>query len=192
MKRTDAPHSPTLDELVHAELSKMSMGLSPISLALAYADWAMHLSASPGKQLALAQLANKLCQDTVAQQANISPEASPYAKDARFDSNARRNANRNDLQTIILDTFAALTAAQVIERLDVAQIANARMNTMAELWAHPQLKARERWTSVDSPAGELPALLPPGKQSAFDYRMGAIPKVGEHTDAILKELGVQR
>jgi len=114
------------------------------------------------------------------------------ATDARFDSNARRNANRNDLQKIILDTFAALTAAQVIERLDVAQIANARMNTMAELWAHPQLKARERWTSVDSPAGELPALLPPGKQSAFDYRMGAIPKVGEHTDAILKELGVQR
>jgi itaconate CoA-transferase len=114
------------------------------------------------------------------------------ASDARFDSNARRNANRQDLQTIILDTFAALTAEQVIARLDVAQIANARMNTMAELWAHPQLKARERWTSVDSPAGELPALLPPGKQSAFDYRMGAIPKVGEHTEAILKELGVQR
>lgn len=91
MKRTDAPHSPTLDELVHAELSKMSMGLSPISLALAYADWAMHLSASPGKQLALAQLANKLCQDTVAQQANISPEASPYAKDARFDNPAWSN-----------------------------------------------------------------------------------------------------
>jgi crotonobetainyl-CoA:carnitine CoA-transferase CaiB-like acyl-CoA transferase len=114
------------------------------------------------------------------------------ATDARFDSNARRNANRQDLQTIILDTFAVLTAEQVIARLDVAQIANARMNTMAELWAHPQLQARERWTSVDSPAGELPALLPPGKQSAFDYRMGAIPKVGEHTEAILKELGVQR
>jgi itaconate CoA-transferase len=114
------------------------------------------------------------------------------ATDARFDSNAHRNANRNALEKIILDTFSALTAAQVIERLDVAQIANARMNTMAELWAHPQLKARERWTSVDSPAGDLPALLPPGKQSAFDYRMGAIPKVGEHTEAILKELGVQR
>ena len=114
------------------------------------------------------------------------------AADARFDSNAHRNANRIELQTIILDTFAALTAAQVIERLDVAQIANARMNTMADLWAHPQLQARERWTSVNSPAGELPALLPPGKQSAFDYRMDAIPKVGEHTEAILKELGIQR
>ncbi|WP_353141407.1 CaiB/BaiF CoA-transferase family protein [Limnohabitans sp.] len=112
--------------------------------------------------------------------------------DARFDSNASRNANRADLEKIILDTFAALTAAQVIERLDVAQIANARMNTMADLWAHPQLQARERWATVGSPAGDLPALLPPGKQSAFDYRMDAIPKVGEHTQAILKELGIQR
>ena len=114
------------------------------------------------------------------------------ASDARFDSNARRNAHRGDLEKIILDTFAALTAAQVIERLDLAQIANARMNTMADLWAHPQLQARARWAQVGSPAGDLPALLPPGKQSAFDYRMGAIPKVGEHTDAILKELGIHR
>lgn len=111
------------------------------------------------------------------------------ATDARFDSNAQRNAHRQDLEKIILQTFASLTTAQVIDRLDIAQIANARMNTMADLWNHPQLQARERWTSVDSPAGDLPALLPPGKQSAFDYRMGAIPKVGEHTDAILKELG---
>jgi len=114
------------------------------------------------------------------------------ATDARFDSNAQRNANRIELQTLILETFAVLTAAQVIERLDVAQIANAHMNTMADLWAHPQLQARGRWTSVHSPAGELPALLPPGKQSAFDYRMDAIPQVGEHTEAILKELGIQR
>ena len=114
------------------------------------------------------------------------------ATNARFDSNAHRNANRADLEKIILDTFAALTAAQVIERLDVAQIANARMNSMADLWAHPQLQARERWATVGSPAGDLPALLPPGKQSAFDYRMDAIPKVGEHTEAIFKELGIQR
>ena len=119
-------------------------------------------------------------------------QRSALATDARFDSNAQRNAHRNDLQQIILDTFSELTTAQVIERLDMAQIANARMNTMADLWAHPQLHARERWTTVDSPVGDLPALLPPGKQSAFEYRMGAIPSVGEHTDAILKELGVQR
>ena len=111
--------------------------------------------------------------------------------DPRFDNNAHRNEHRLALQTIILDTFATLTLAQVTERLDTAQIANARMNSMADLWAHPQLQARQRWTHVDSPTGPLPALLPPGRQSAFDYRMDAIPQVGEHNKAILKELGLQ-
>ena len=112
------------------------------------------------------------------------------ATDARFVDNAKRNANRQALQNIILSAFASLTAAQVTERLDKASIANARMNTMAEVWAHPQLKARERWAQVDSPAGVLPALLPPGRQTAFDYRMDAIPQVGEHTQAIKEELGL--
>ncbi len=111
------------------------------------------------------------------------------ATDARFDRNALRSANRVELEAIILSTFSSLTAEQVVERLDSAQIANANMNSMADLWAHPQLKARERWTSVGSPAGDLPALLPPGKQSSFDYRMDAVPSVGEHTQAILAELG---
>ena len=111
------------------------------------------------------------------------------ATDARFDRNALRSANRVELEAIILSTFSSLTAEQVVERLDSAQIANANMNSMADLWAHPQLKARERWTTVGSPAGDLPALLPPGKQSSFDYRMDAIPKVGEHTQSILSELG---
>ncbi len=111
------------------------------------------------------------------------------ATDARFDRNALRSANRAELEAIILSTFASLTAEQVVERLDSAQIANANMNNLADLWAHPQLKARARWTTVGSPAGDLPALLPPGKQSSFDYRMDAIPSVGEHTQAILAELG---
>ena len=64
------------------------------------------------------------------------------------------------------------------------------MNDMAGLWAHPQLKSRDRWRDVGSPVGMLPALLPPGRNSAFDYRMDPIPKVGEHTDAILQELGL--
>ena len=111
------------------------------------------------------------------------------ATDARFDRNVLRSANRVELEAIILSTFSTLTAEQVVERLDSAQIANANMNSMADLWAHPQLKARDRWTTVGSPAGDLPALLPPGKQSSFDYRMDAIPSVGEHTQAILAELG---
>ena len=111
------------------------------------------------------------------------------AADARFDSNARRNANRDALRAIIVETFSALGTAQVVERLDAAQIANARMNDMAGLWAHPQLQARERWRNVGSPAGDIPALLPAGRQSAFDYRMDPVPAVGEHTESILRGLG---
>ena len=60
---------------------------------------------------------------------------------------------------------------------------------MAGLWAHPQLAARARWQQVGSPAGEIPALLPPGRVSSFDYRMDSVPAVGQHTEAILRELG---
>ena len=111
------------------------------------------------------------------------------ATDARFDSNAQRNANRAELQALILQEFNALTAAQVVERLEAAGIANARVNDMAGLWAHPQLQARQRWRTVATPAGEVPALLPPGVNSAFDYRMDPIPAVGQHNAAILAELG---
>ncbi|WP_278537897.1 CaiB/BaiF CoA transferase family protein [Delftia acidovorans] len=111
------------------------------------------------------------------------------AADARFDSNARRNANREELRALILGVFNTLDAAQVVQRLDAAGIANARVNDMAGLWAHPQLAARQRWCSVDTPAGPVQALLPPGANSAFDYRMEAVPAVGEHSAAILAELG---
>ena len=111
------------------------------------------------------------------------------ATDPRFDSNARRHENRAELKAIIDACFAKLTTAEVCERLDQAPIANARMNDMDGLWAHPQLAARERWQTVGSPAGDIPALLPPGKNSAFTYRMDPIPKLGAHTEAILISLG---
>ena len=74
-------------------------------------------------------------------------------------------------------------------RLDQAQIANARMNSMADVWEHPQLSARQRWTEVDTSSGPIKALLPPGKSNAFEPRMDAVPALGEHTAAILAELG---
>jgi itaconate CoA-transferase len=111
------------------------------------------------------------------------------AQDERFDANYKRNSNRDALRALIVEAFARLSTAEVEARLDQAQIANARMNDMAGLWAHPQLKARERWRQVESPAGEIPALLPPGRSNAFDYRMDAVPRVGEHSEAILRELG---
>ena len=124
----------------------------------------------------------KLFCETVMQDAAL-------ATDPRFDSNARRHENRTELKAIIDACFAKLTTAEVCERLDQAPIANARMNDMDGLWAHPQLAARERWQTVGSPAGDIPALLPPGKNSAFTYRMDPIPQLGEHTEAILTSLG---
>lgn len=112
------------------------------------------------------------------------------ANDARFCTNALRNINRAQLKQLILGVFAPMTTSEVEARLDQAQIANARMNDMAGVWAHPQLKARERWQQVGSPAGDIPALLPPGRNNRYDYRMDPVPAVGEHTETILRELGL--
>ncbi|RZI42350.1 CoA transferase [Herbaspirillum sp. HC18] len=111
------------------------------------------------------------------------------ATDQRFYNNSARSASRAELRAIIVDVFSKMNAEQVIERLETAQIANAQMNDMHDIWAHPQLKARGRWTEVDTPAGKIPALLPPGMPATFEPRMDAIPGLGEHTDAILAELG---
>ena len=112
------------------------------------------------------------------------------AKDPRYDSTSKRVANRDGLRGLIVDAFAKMTIDQVIEALEKAQIANARVNEMKDVWAHPQLKARQRWTEIQTPVGALPALLPPATSSAFDARMDPIPDIGEHTLSILKSLGV--
>jgi len=111
------------------------------------------------------------------------------AKDARFATNSKRSAARSELRKIIVDAFAGLTADQVVERLDQAQIANAQVNDMHAVWGHPQLKARNRWREVDTPAGHVPALLPPGSWEDGDPRMDPVPALGEHTDSLLAELG---
>jgi itaconate CoA-transferase len=111
------------------------------------------------------------------------------ATDPRFDSNSKRVANGEDLRTIIEDVFQGSTADEIVEQLDAAQIANARMNTVQEFVDHPQLTARERWREVSSPVGPLRALIPPVTMQGVESFMGSIPDVGEHTDAILAELG---
>ena len=116
-------------------------------------------------------------------------EQPELANDARFSTNSKRSAARNDLRKIIIDAFGRLTAQQVVERLDRAQIANAQVNDMHAVWNHAQLEARRRWREVDTPAGRVPALLPPGSWENADPRMDAVPALGEHTDAILTELG---
>jgi crotonobetainyl-CoA:carnitine CoA-transferase CaiB-like acyl-CoA transferase len=111
------------------------------------------------------------------------------ATDPRFDKNFKRNENRVELNAIILKIFSAMTSEQVLAKLEEAQIANASLNDMHQFWDHPQLRARERWHSVESPNGLIPALLPPGINTAYEYRMDKVPSVGEHTERILKELG---
>ena len=113
------------------------------------------------------------------------------ATDPRFASNARRNEHRAELQVLVLAVFRDLSTAQVLERLDAARIANARVNDMAGLWAHPQLAARQRWREVDTPAGPVPTLLPPGTGPGDTPRLDAVPALGQHTDAILAELGLE-
>ena len=111
------------------------------------------------------------------------------AADPRFNTNAQRVANQPALQAILTEAFATLSAEQVVARLDDAQIANASVNTMADVWAHPQLRARERWVPVETPGGPMPALLPPGLPAEFEPRMEAVPALGAHAEAILRELG---
>jgi itaconate CoA-transferase len=110
--------------------------------------------------------------------------------DSRFDSNAKRVQNRPQLDQIMRNVFQKLTAAEIIARLEAAQIANARLNTVQEFVEHPQLKARERWTTVGSPVRLLPALLPPVEMENVEPVMNEVPALGQQTDAILNELGI--
>ena len=111
------------------------------------------------------------------------------AAEPRFAGNPQRVLAREELQALIQAAFSVLTAEQILTRLEQAGIANARMNDMSGVWRHPQLQARARWTKIDTPAGRVPALLPPGMAASDDPRMDPVPALGQHTDAILKELG---
>ncbi|GAB4482369.1 MAG: CaiB/BaiF CoA-transferase family protein [Burkholderiaceae bacterium] len=123
----------------------------------------------------------RFCRDVIGR-----PEV---ADDPRFASNKLRTDHRAALEAIIGAALATLTTTALEARLESAQIAYARVNGPGDLWSHPQLQARRRWTEIDSPAGPLPALLPPGTNDRFAPRMGAVPALGEHSAAILAELG---
>lgn len=111
------------------------------------------------------------------------------ATDARFITSADRVAHRDDLREVIETTFSTLTADEALAKLDAAGIANARLRTIQQFIDHPQLAARDRWREVASPAGPLRALLPAATIASVEPRFDPIPAVGEHTDAILRELG---
>jgi itaconate CoA-transferase len=118
-------------------------------------------------------------------------ERPDLAGDERFRSNSRRAANRIALRDIINGVLSRLSRAEVIRRLDAARIANTAVSDMAAVWDHPQLKARDRWRTVTTPAGAVPALLPPGLPRGVVPRMDPVPALGAHNAAILRELGLE-
>jgi itaconate CoA-transferase len=116
-------------------------------------------------------------------------EKKDLSSDARFSTGPSRAKNRNAMHEEIERVFSKLSTGKILDRLEKAEIANARLNSMQEFWDHPQLKARERWREVGSPAGPIAAIKPPFNLDGFEARMDAIPALGEHSRAILAELG---
>jgi crotonobetainyl-CoA:carnitine CoA-transferase CaiB-like acyl-CoA transferase len=111
------------------------------------------------------------------------------AQDPRFCSSPARVASRDAMHAEIERVFATLTAEQVVERLQAAGIANARLNSMQEFWDHPQLAARDRWREIGTEAGAVRAPKPPFNLSEFEPRMDDVPALGAHSRRVLAELG---
>ncbi|MGH8764354.1 MAG: CaiB/BaiF CoA transferase family protein [Burkholderiales bacterium] len=109
--------------------------------------------------------------------------------DTRFSSGPARAKNREAMHAEIEKAFSRKTSKEIILLLESAGIANAKLNSMQEFWDHPQLAARERWRDVGSPAGPLRAMKPPFNLDGFEPRMDAVPALGQHSRAILAELG---
>lgn len=117
-------------------------------------------------------------------------EDSEIATNPNFENNSKRSANRGELKKIIENRFKDMTSDQVIERVEEAKIANARLNTMKEFFNHPQLTARKRFEQVQTPNGEIAALKPPVTMNGVEAVMNPVPELGEHTESILEEIGM--
>jgi itaconate CoA-transferase len=110
------------------------------------------------------------------------------AGDPRFATNLLRVQHRDALGAHIEAVLSHLSSTDVLSRLEAANIANAKVNTVTEYLEHPQLTARDCWRDVDSPAGPVRALIPPVRMEDVEPAMGAIPALGQHSKAILEEL----
>ena len=110
--------------------------------------------------------------------------------DPRFVTNSDRVAHDEELTPIIEDALKTMPPDRLVALLDEAGIANARLRTPQEFAAHPQLEARDRWRQVDTPGGQVRALLPPVTTPGREPAMGPVPALGQHTAAILAEFGI--
>jgi crotonobetainyl-CoA:carnitine CoA-transferase CaiB-like acyl-CoA transferase len=113
------------------------------------------------------------------------------ARDPRFATNPDRVRHRPALEALIRETFRGLSTAQLTQRLEAADVAYGELRTVQGLLEHPQLAARDRWRRVDSPVGPLLALLPPFSVPAEEPLLGPVPRLGEHTESVLREIGME-
>ena len=118
-------------------------------------------------------------------------EQPELATDPRFAQNTDRVTNRAELNAVIGACIVRIERAVAVELLDRIGVANARLNSVADFIAHPSFEGRDRWREVATPAGAIRALLPPTNLSGFEARMDPVPAVGEHTESILAELGLE-
>lgn len=123
--------------------------------------------------------------------ARVVVERPELAEDARLSGNAGRFCHRAELQSIIQPALASLPTEEAMRRLEQAGIATAHVNDMAGLWGHVQLAARSRWCVVETPAGPMPALKPVSGDG-WQPRMDPVPRLGEHNEQILAELGLNQ
>jgi crotonobetainyl-CoA:carnitine CoA-transferase CaiB-like acyl-CoA transferase len=111
------------------------------------------------------------------------------AGDPRYATNSDRVARRAELDQVIGEWAAANTLARCREAAEAASLGHARLNKPTEVLSHPQLAERDRWREFGSPAGPLLGLLPPPESADWDWRLDPVPALGEHTLAVLGELG---
>ncbi|WP_198655395.1 CaiB/BaiF CoA transferase family protein [Streptomyces geranii] len=113
------------------------------------------------------------------------------ATDPAFATNSARVGNRESTDAHVGRALGALDVDDAVARLEGAGIACARLRDVQDVVEHPQFAARDRWREVGSPVGPLRALLPPITLPGGDEaRMGAVPALGEHTDAVLRAVGM--
>ncbi|HTI24473.1 MAG TPA: CaiB/BaiF CoA-transferase family protein [Kutzneria sp.] len=112
------------------------------------------------------------------------------ATDARFSSNSARVAHRSELDAVIDSVFGGLNGDELVARLESARIAFGQQRTVAEFAEHPQLRSRDRWRTVATPAGDVQALLPPVTVHGREAEMGPVPALGQHTAEVLEWLGL--
>jgi crotonobetainyl-CoA:carnitine CoA-transferase CaiB-like acyl-CoA transferase len=115
-----------------------------------------------------------------------------YMDDPRFNSQTARRENRVALTALIEDKLSTMTSAEAADFLEAAGIANGRLNQPIDVWNHVQLAARDRWREIGTPNGPVRAMLPPFTFTDQEAAMGEVPTVGQHTDAVLSEIGFDR